>query len=92
MLLERGGVNPYTPDTRFGQTPLCWASVNRHGGIVKMLLQRDDVNPGKADRWGQTPLLSAAWNGYVGVVRVFNSLNPDRAFTWSPRISFPNIQ
>jgi len=60
--------------------------VNRHEGIVKMLLQRNDVNPGEADRCGQIPLLSAAWNGYVDVVRVLNCLNPDRASTWSPRI------
>ena len=34
-----------------------------------MLLERNDVNPGKADQWN-TPLLAAAGNGHEGVVRM----------------------
>jgi len=81
MLLEQSSVNPDTPDTKYGQTPLWRAAANGNEGIVKMLLQRNDVNPDKPDRWGQTPLSSAVRNGYEGIVRMFSSLNPDEGDT-----------
>ena len=36
--------------------------------MVKMLLERDDVDPNKPDIFGQTPLGWAAWHGHAGVV------------------------
>jgi len=50
-----------------------------------MLLERNDVNSGKADQWGQTPLLRAAANGPRGIVRALldrNDADPDKADKW----------
>jgi len=49
---------------------------------VRTLLERDDVDPDKADKWGQTPLLWAANNGREGAVRMLlerNDVNPEKA-------------
>ena len=45
MLLKREDVNPDQPDTKYGRAPLWWAAEKGHEGIVKMLLERRDVNP-----------------------------------------------
>jgi len=37
---------------------------------VKILLERDEVNPDKPDNDGRTPLLYAAGNGYAEVVEI----------------------
>ena len=52
-----------------GNTPLVWAALNGHEGVVKILLGRDDVNPNKPDVYDQTPLYCAAWYGHEGVVK-----------------------
>ena len=38
LLLGQEDINPATPDTVFDQTPFSWAAMDRHGGIVKLLL------------------------------------------------------
>ena len=38
-----------TTDTVCGQTPLSWAAEYGHEGVVKILLEREDVNPDLAD-------------------------------------------
>ena len=38
-------------------TPLGWAAVNGHEEVVKMLLERDDIDPNLPDRCDHTPLL-----------------------------------
>ena len=39
-------------------------------GVVRLLLEREDVNPGTRDvEYGQTPLMLAARNGYEGVMK-----------------------
>ena len=45
MLLERGDVNLNQVDTRSGYTLFSWAAEKGHEGVVKMLLEREDVNP-----------------------------------------------
>ena len=52
-----------------GYTLLAWATSNGHEGMVKILLDRGDVNPDKPDDDGQTPLSYAAENGREGVVK-----------------------
>ncbi|RPB04016.1 hypothetical protein L873DRAFT_1668129 [Choiromyces venosus 120613-1] len=46
------------------------AKHHSHGGdgVVKLLLEREDVNPDNLDEVGRTPLSYAAGNGHEGVV------------------------
>ena len=63
-----------------GSTPLVWAALKGHEGVVKILLGRDDVNPDKPDNGNRTPLWWAAANGYEGVARILlgrGDVNPD---------------
>ena len=43
---------------------------SQSGGVVKLLLEREDVNPDSLDEVGRTPLSYAAGNGHEGVVGV----------------------
>ena len=45
ILLERRDVNP-DPSDEGGRTPLSYAAQSGHEGIVKILLERGNVNPG----------------------------------------------
>jgi len=53
----RDDINPYQPDNK-DQTPLWSASSNWHEGVVRLLLQQDDVNPDQSNNTGndKTPL------------------------------------
>jgi len=65
----------------WGHTPLAWAAVGGHEGVVKILLQQAEINPDKADNYGNTPLTQAAWRGHEGIVKVLlerGQVNPDR--------------
>jgi len=66
-----------------GSTALTWAARNGHEGVVKILLERADANPDKADtKYGRTPLSWAALNGRGVVVKVLlerRDVNPNQA-------------
>ena len=66
-----------------GMTALTWGSRKGYEGVVKMLLERGDVNPDQVDtEYGQTPLSLAAENGHKGVVMMLlerGDVNPDQA-------------
>jgi len=40
---------------------------NGHDGVVKLLLEREDVDPDRPDKQASTPLSWAAGNGYEGL-------------------------
>lgn len=52
-------VDPNSKDNH-GRTALLWAAANGYIAVVKLLVQRDDVNQSSRDQYGQIPLLLAA--------------------------------
>ena len=53
-----------------GRTPLLWAAMNGHETVVRLLIERDDVDVNAEDSDGKTPLLWAANNRHEAVVRL----------------------
>ena len=53
-----------------GRTPLTWAARNGREGVVKLLLERENVDPNLVDTNGNGPLGCAAANGHEGVVKL----------------------
>ena len=68
-----------------GCTALTWAAIKGYQGIVKILLEREDINPDQADtRYGRTPLWWAARYRHEGVVRILlgrEDVNPNQGAT-----------
>ena len=68
-----------------GSTALTWAAGRGYEEVVKILLEREDINPDQADtKYGQTPLLWAAENGHERVVKMLlerGDVNPGHADT-----------
>ena len=67
-LFGRKSVNPDGLDAG-GRTPLSWAAENGHDGVVKLLLEWEDVSSNRLDSHGRGPLSWAARNGHYAVVR-----------------------
>ena len=68
-------------DNSMACTPLAWAALNGHEEVVRILLERDDIDPDKPDQYGRTPLWSAAELGHEGVVKLLlgrDDVNPDK--------------
>ena len=80
-------INLNTSD-RGGRTPLSWAAGNGYEGIVKLLLEQEDVSPDTGGAVsGQTPLFWAARNGHDGIVELLlarKDVNPDSS-DWDGR-------
>jgi hypothetical protein len=80
IALLKNGHNPDVKDT-FGRTPLSWSAENGHEAVVKLLLDKEGVDPDSKDTlYGQTPLGWAAANGHEAVVKLLldrEDVNPD---------------
>ncbi|KAJ5662531.1 uncharacterized protein N7477_010147 [Penicillium maclennaniae] len=50
------------------ETPLHWAAKQGHHTVVRMLLDRDDIQPDRGNSQGRTPLSFAAERGHTPVV------------------------
>ena len=75
-------ITKYRPSlaSRRGQTLLHWAASEGHEAVVRLLLEKDRVNPNFKDNDGCTPLFRAASNGHETVVRLLlaeNKVNPN---------------
>ena len=75
ILPEQNGVNPDTPD-EYGRTPLSFSAQNGHEGVVRILLERNDVNPNTVGiLFHQTPLARGAQDRREGVLKILLERN-----------------
>jgi len=86
-----------------GSTPLTWAAMKGHTEVVKILLERESVNPNQAVTGSDlTPLAWAAKRGREEVVKVLlerDDVNPNQADThcgrtplwWAAWAGYPRI-
>ena len=79
-------VNPDS-SSKDGRTPLSWAAENGHEGIVKLLLEREDVDPTAPSKTGKTPLMLATEKAHDKVVELLQARNPDLSVIRSPLFS-----
>jgi len=63
-----------------GNVPFTLAARNGYEGVVRKLLEREEVIPDKPDKYNLTPLSHAARRGHEGVVKILlerEEVNPD---------------
>jgi hypothetical protein len=70
LLKESGNFSSADSKDGAGRTPLSYAAENGHEAVVRLLVEREDVEADSEDRLGRTPLSSAARNGHEAVVRL----------------------
>ena len=57
------------------RTPLVWAAERGHEAVVRLLIERDDVDVNIKGDFGETPLFVAAGNGHEAIVRLLIERN-----------------
>ncbi|OBT84412.1 hypothetical protein VE02_07114 [Pseudogymnoascus sp. 03VT05] len=67
--LLRKGHHPDSKDS-YDYTPLLWAALKGHDGVVKLLLDEAGVNVNSMDKYSRTPLFLAADHGDGEVVKL----------------------
>lgn len=58
------------PKDEYGRTPLSLVAEEGHEAVVRLLVERDDVEADSKDKYGRTPLSFAAEEGHKAVVRL----------------------
>jgi ankyrin repeat protein len=88
IALFGNGYDPNIKDT-YGRTPLWWAAKNGHEAVVKLLLDKEGIDPDSKDSYnGRTPLWWAATNGYEAVVELLldkGGVDPDSEENYNGR-------
>ena len=80
LLINADGFEVNSQDCA-SRTPLAWAAINGHEGVVGLLLKRENVDPNRPGWEERTPLGGAAFNGHEGVVKLLlerEDVDPNR--------------
>jgi ankyrin repeat protein len=75
----------------YGYTALGWACTKGHEGIVKLLLDREDIKADQPGKDHETPLYKAARYGYEAIVRLLlarGDVNPGHRTPWGETAIF----
>jgi len=54
LLVKEGGADVESKDSKWGWTPLTWATYNGHPEAVKFLVQEAGADVESKENWGQT--------------------------------------
>lgn len=76
LLLDRADVNPNLCDTTYNQTPL-WMASTAGDEILKMFLERKDIEIDGQSRWGETPLYQAVQRKHLSAARMLLDAGAD---------------
>ena len=76
FLLDRADVNPNLRDTTYNQTPL-WMASTAGDEILRMFLQRKDVEINGQSRWGETPLYQAIQRNHLSAAKMLLEAGAD---------------
>ena len=76
LLLDRADVNPNLRDTTYNQTPL-WMASTAGDEILRMFLQRKDVEINGKSRWGETPLYQAIQRNHLSAAKMLLEAGAD---------------
>ena len=68
-MVEEGGADVESKDSRYGQTPLSYAAQNGHLEIIKFLVRESGADVESKSNNGQTPLSWAAANRHLEIVK-----------------------
>ena len=64
-----------------GNTPFIWGAMNGHEGVIRLLLEREDVDPDHHNKDGHAALAHAVFEGHEGVVKLLlerEDVDPNR--------------
>ena len=67
-MIDSGANLKLNKKDHYGQTPFSWAAREGHETVVRLLIERDDVDINSRDDLGRTPLSWAVRNGHEAIV------------------------
>jgi len=84
-MAEQSDANLNIVDAIYYRTPLSWAALNEHGGVVRIPLEQKDLGPNTPDREDRAMFSWTAPNKHEGVIRLMCIDATDRRKWGNPR-------